>query len=259
MKFNNNYHVSPSADIAESVKIGDHTIIYPNVIVEPGCIIANHCVIGEPLNSYYYDENYENPPTIIRRNSLIRSHTIIYAGSEFGEELQTGHRVTIRENTIAGRNCLFGTNTDIQGNCKIGNYCKFHSFVNIGQKSNISDFVFIYPFVVLTNDPTPPSNHLLGVDIGSFTQISASSTILPGKKIGSHSLVGAGSMVGIDIPDFTFATGNPAKLVGDLRRMPFFSDGHRHYPWPNNFTRGMPWEGSSYEEWQRKSDFPAGQ
>jgi len=61
-------------------------------------------------------------PTLIGANSLIRSHCIIYAGSNLVHNLTTGHRVTIRENTIAGHHCMFGTYRDIQGDCNIGNY-----------------------------------------------------------------------------------------------------------------------------------------
>ena len=71
MKFNNNNYISDKAIIGNNVKIGDNTIIYDNVIIEDNTIIANNCVIGEPLNDYYFNENYENPKTIIGKTLLL--------------------------------------------------------------------------------------------------------------------------------------------------------------------------------------------
>lgn len=253
MKFNNkNIHFGKNISLGNNVKIGDNTVVYDNVVIEDNTIIANDCIVGEPLNDYYYNDSYENPPTIIRANSLIRSHSIIYAGSEFGEYLTTGHRVTIRENTDAGHHCMFGSYTDIQGKCKIGNYNRLHSYVNIGQKSYLGNFVFIYPFVVLTNDPTPPSNTLAGVEIGDFSQILTGSVLLPNCRIGKHCLVAANSTVGGSFENDAFISGNPGKTVGKLSKMPFFNeDNKRHYPWPLYFERGMPWSEIGFNQWNK--------
>ncbi len=250
MKFNNrNIELGSNVQLGKNVRIGDNTIIYDNVVIGDDAIISNNCIIGEPLNAYYHEPSYVNPLLSIGSNSLIRSHTIIYAGSEFGPYFQTGHHVTIRENTKAGSHCSFGSYNDIQGNCEIGNFCRFQSFVNIGQQSVIKDFVFIYPYVVLTNDPTPPSENIKGVFIDAYAQVGAGTTVLPGIKIGKHALVGAATTLDIDLNDYQFATGAPAKLIGDVRKMPFFTDNQRHYPWPRNFSRGMPWQESGYEKW----------
>lgn len=251
MKFNNkNVVIGKNVKIGKNVRIGDNTTIYNNVSIGDNTIITNNCIIGEPLNDYYYKDNYTNPQTKIGKDSLIRSHSIIYAGSDFGDNFSTGHRVTIREFTKVGSNCMFGTNSDIQGFCEIGNYNRFHSFVNIGQKSKIGDFVFIYPFVVLTNDPTPPSDELIGVTIGNYTQIATSAIILPGTFIDENCLVAANSTVSGKFKKDIFISGSPAKEIGKLSKMPFFNTKNkRHYPWQNNFKRGMPWENIGFEKY----------
>lgn len=251
MKFTNrNVHIGKNVKLGTNVKIGDDTIIYENVEIGDNTIVCNNSVIGEPINAYYYDEKYVNPLIVIGANCLIRSHCIFYAGSQFGDNLQTGHRVTIRENTIVGTNCSFGSYTDIQGDCKIGNYNRYHSYVNVGQKSEIEDFVFISPFVVLTNDPTPPSNVLVGVRIRKYTQIATGAILLPGTDIGEHSLVAAGATAGGRFEADSFISGVPAKKIGNLSKMPFFNTNKkRNYPWPFHFDRGMPWEGKAYDEW----------
>jgi acetyltransferase-like isoleucine patch superfamily enzyme len=254
MKFNNrNIFISPKATIGENVRIGDNTVIYDNVIIGDNSTICNDCVIGEPLNSYYFDEHYKNPITRIGKNSLIRSHCIIYAGSTFGDNLSTGHRVTIREGVATGEHCSIGTLSDIQGYATFGNYCRLHSNVHIGQKSTIGNFVFIYPYVVLTNDPHPPSNICIGPTIGDYTQIAVHAVILPMVEIGQNCLIGANSTVTKNFEDELVILGSPAKAICSVREIKSLENkGVMHYPWMYNFERGMPWEGIGYDAWKNK-------
>lgn len=250
MKFNNKYTLGKNVKLGKNVRIGDNTVIYDNVTIGDDTVIGNDCVIGEPLQDYYSNPNYQNPQTIIGANSMIRSHCIFYAGLETGPKFMTGHRVTIREMSIFGSNCSIGTVSDIQGYVKFGDYCRLHSNVHIGQKSELGSYVFIYPYVVLTNDPTPPSNICVGPKVGSYSQIATMSVILPGVIIGEHALVGAGSIVSKNVSDYSLTLGNPAKHLKDVRDIKSRETGLSHYPWPQNFERGMPWEGIGYDKWK---------
>lgn len=253
MKFNNrNVFISPLAKIGKNVRIGDNTIIYDNVEIGDDSVICNDCVIGEPINDYYNNPNYKNPETKIGSNSMVRSHTIIYSGSTFGDNLNTGHRVTIREHCKIGQSFSVGTLSDLQGYLEFGNFCRLHSNVHIGQRSKIGNFVFIYPYVVFTNDPHPPSNVLQGPTVGDFSQIAVFSVLLPGVKIGEHVLVGAGSIVGKNVDDYQLVLGNPAKPIKNIKELVSRETGKSHYPWPYNFERGMPWEGIGFDNWMNK-------
>lgn len=255
MKFNGrNTNISANALIGSNVKIGDNCTIYDNVEIGDNSIIANDCVIGEPLNDYYFDKTYENPKTIIKSNSIIRSHCILYAGSTFGEYFSTGHRVTIREKSVFGKHCRVGTLSDIQGHCTFGDYNWLHSNVHIGQGSSLGHFIFIYPYVILTNDPTPPSDLCLGPIIDNFAQIAVSSVLLPGVKIGKHALVGAGSIVSHDVDPYSLVVGNPAKRIKDVREIKNKKDGGTQYPWPERFDRGMPWSEMGFEKWAKEQN-----
>lgn len=256
MKFNNrNVYISPKAKLGSNVKIGDNTVIYDNVTIGDNSIIANDCIIGEPQNDYYFKENYENPPTVIGENALIRSHTIIYSDSIFGKNFSTGHRVTIREKSKFGNNCRLGTVTDIQGYVEFGDNCWLHSNVHIGQQSRIGNFVFIYPYVVLTNDPTPPSDICVGATIGDFSQIAVGTVLLPATEIGKHCLVGAQSLVGGKYEDYSLIIGNPGKRIKDVRELKSRETGASHYPWPYNFSRNMPWEEEGFNSWKLKNGY----
>ncbi|MCA8833421.1 N-acetyltransferase [Hymenobacter pini] len=249
MKFNGkNISIGSNVSIGDNVKIGDNCTIYDNVVIGDGCIIANDCIIGEPANAYYRDANYIQKPTIIGANSLLRSHTILYAGSSFGENFVTGHRVTIREESVFGRDCQVGTLSDIQGHVQFGDYCKLHSNVHICEHATIGNHVFIYPYTVFTNDAKPPSNSLKGPTVGDYSIITVHCVLLPGVTIGSNCLVGANSVVGKDLPDFSFAAGTPAKILKDVREL------GGHYPWMYSFDRNMPWQGIGFDQWNNSQD-----
>jgi acetyltransferase-like isoleucine patch superfamily enzyme len=56
-----------------------------------------------------------------------------------------------------------------------------------------------------------------GVIIKSGSWIGANAIILPGVTIGKNSVVGAGSIVTKNIPDFSVAAGNPARIIKTIK------------------------------------------
>ena len=55
------------------------------------------------------------------------------------------------------------------------------------------------------------------VIIKNNAYIGVNSIILPGVSIGEYSLIGAGSLVNKNVPPYSIAVGNPAKIIGDSR------------------------------------------
>lgn len=250
MKFNGrNIHIGANVQIGANVRIGDNTTIYDNVVISDDVTICNDCVIGEPTHSYYRDKSYFNPPTTIGAGSLIRSHTIIYSGSTLGRSFSSGHRVTIREHTVFGDNCRVGTLSDIQGHVVFGESVWLHSNVHICSGSVVEDFVFMYPYTVLTNDPHPPSEELSAPVVMRFAQLGVNTLVLPGVVIGRHSLTGAGSVVTRDVQEYSLVVGNPARKLKDVREITSETGSEALYPWPYRFDRGMPWQGVPFERW----------
>jgi acetyltransferase-like isoleucine patch superfamily enzyme len=262
--------INSTARIGQNVTIKEGTIIGENVIIEDdvyldyGCIIRDNvhirkgsfigarCILGEYLMDFYKNKENKKHPLVIGENSLIRTENVIYGDTIIGDNFQSGHKVTIRENSKIGRNVKIGTLSDIQGYCEIGNYVSIHSNVHIGQKSKIYDYVWIFPYVILTNDPTPPSDELIGVTIESFALVATGSVILPGVHICEDALVGAGSVVTKDVPQETVVVGNPAKEVCSVRKIKNKITGESVYPWRYTFKRAMPWEDKDYDEWYSK-------
>lgn len=264
--------IDSSSQLGKNVTVKEGTIIGKNVIIEDdvyidyGCIIRDNVhikkgsfigaksILGEYLMDFYNDKTNKIHPLVIGENALIRTENVIYGDTIIGDNFQTGHKVTIRENAKIGHNVRIGTLSDIQGYCNIGNYVNMHSNVHIGQKSQINDYVWIFPYVVLTNDPNPPSEVMLGVTVDSFAVIATRSVILPGVHIYEDSLVGAGAVVTKDVLKETVVVGNPAKKICSIKDIKDKVSGKPVYPWRYTFKRGMPWEKCDYETWIKKLD-----
>ena len=232
--------IHPTAIIGETVVLGENVQIGAYSLVDGETVIGSNSVIGSHCHLGNKSSLSKDNRLLIGENSLIRSHSVIYSGSRFGSNFVTGHRVTVRENTIAGENLQVGTLCDIQGHCNLGNFVRFHSNVHIGQGSDIGDFVWIFPYVVLTNDPHPPSNELIGCTIGNYAAIATMSVILPGVEVGRGALVGASTLVRSDVPEDTICVGNPGKNVGSTEKITLKGSGEPAYPWRRHFHRGYP-------------------
>jgi UDP-3-O-[3-hydroxymyristoyl] glucosamine N-acyltransferase len=243
--------ISEDAKIGQRVTVGANVIIYDNVTLGDDTVVGPNSILGEPTAGYYSTSDYQNPPLHIGRNSLIRSEAIIYAGSIIGDNFECGHRVTIREQTTIRDHCRVGTLCDIQGHCQIGHHTRLHSNVHIGQQSVVGNFVWIFPYTVLTNDPHPPSNVLVGATVEDYAVIATSVVIMAGVTVGKHALVGAMAMVRSDVQPETVVVGNPAKQVTTVKAIRSKLTGEPVYPWPEHFERGMPWAGIGYAAWQR--------
>lgn len=243
--------IGKNVELGKNVTIGAHAIIHDNVVLGDNTVVGPHCILGEPHADFYHDLQYVNPVLRIGDDALIRSGTIIYADTTVGEHFECGHRVTIREMAQIGDHCRIGTLSDIQGHCKIGRYVRMHSNVHIGQKSRIGDFVWIFPFTVLTNDPTPPSNDLVGVTIDDYAVITTMAVIMPGVHIGEDALIGAHALVKADVAPRAVVVGNPAKEVTTVDKIRSRVTGEVRYPWREHFDRGMPWGEIGYATWRQ--------
>ena len=225
--------VSSKAIIDENVVIGPFCIIHENVILRKGTEIGAYCEIGVPTKLANSNK------LIIGCDSIIRSHSSVYIGSEIGDNFQTGHYVSVRENSLIGKHCQLGSRGDIQGDCSIGDYTKMHADVHIGKKSKIGNYVWLFPEVLLTNDPTPPSEELIGVTIEDFAVLAAKVLVFPGVTIETDAVISAGSTVKNNVLKGKVASGNPAKAVCDAKILRMTSSPKvKAYPWRNRFHRG---------------------
>ena len=225
--------IESGAEIGANTTVGPFSIVYSNANIGADSSIGAYCEIGLPTPLA------NSSDLLIGPNSIIRSRTTLYQGSSFSG-LRTGHGVTIRENVVAGKDLQVGTLSDLQGDSKFGDYVRLHSNVHIGKLSVIGNYVWIFPYVVMTNDPTPPSDEHLGASICDFAIVATMSVLLPGVKVGRHALVGAHSCVTKDVPEGMCVAGVPARVVAACTEIKLRSSGQSAYPWPTRFSRGYP-------------------
>lgn len=62
-----------------------------------------------------------------------------------------------------------------------------------------------------------PIGVIKGVSIGPYSFVGTGSIIMPGAKIGRGCLIGAGTVVRGNIPDYSIVVGSPGSIIGDTR------------------------------------------
>ncbi|TYP89819.1 acyltransferase [Blastococcus xanthinilyticus] len=227
--------VDPAARLGEGVEIGPFSIVHADVELGAGTVVGSHCELGHPAAAG------DVGPLRVGAGALIRSHSVLYAGSTFGDQLQTGHRVTLREGIEAAEDLRIGTLCDLQGDATFGRHVRLHSNVHIGRGSTVGEFVWIFPYVVLTNDPHPPSDGFhVGATIERFAVVATSSVVLPGVRVGEGSLVAAHALVRQDVPPGAICAGVPGKIRGEVGNIDLVDGSGPAYPWRRHFHRGYP-------------------
>lgn len=113
-----------------------------------------------------------------------------------------------------------GDNVVLAPLCRIGciNRVEIGAWTTMGQRVYITDHT--HGDVSKEQLDLPPRHRPLvskgPVRIGTHVHIGEGCCIMPGVSIGSHSVIGAGSVVTKDIPPYSVAAGNPARILKQL-------------------------------------------
>lgn len=112
-----------------------------------------------------------------------------------------------------GSNILLGERVFFNFNCVVLDVCK----VVIGEHTLIGPAVQIYTAMHPANAAARRTQEFgKPVEIGSDVWIGGGAIICPGVKIGSKSIIGAGSVVTKDVAEGVFAAGNPCRVIRDI-------------------------------------------
>ena len=148
----------------------------------------------------------------------VHETAIIEEGAKIGSGTNIWHFSHIRSGAIIGNNCNIGKDVYMDPGVVIGNNVKIQNGVSLYEGISVDDDVFIGPHAVFTNDLQPRAFlkdwQLTKTLLRKGCSIGANATIICGVTIGKYALIGAGTVVTKDIPDFSLVVGNPGKIIG---------------------------------------------
>jgi acetyltransferase-like isoleucine patch superfamily enzyme len=151
-----------------------------------------------------------------RANIIIGGNTIID-----GELLvhDYGGKITIGNNTYVGKGSRIWSGESV----KVGSRVFIAHNVNItdtnSHQISAKERAEDYQRRIVQGKPFEKGSiETASVEIGDDAWINFNVGILKGVKIGEGAIIGAGSMVTKDIPPYTFAAGNPIRIIKEIPR-----------------------------------------
>ena len=183
--------ISPDAQLAEGVEVGPYSIIGAdvkigeNTIIGPHTVIDNYTHIGEGCNIFQFCSIGAPPQDLKFGGEKTR---VVIGNFNTIREFVTINRATSADigMTIIGENNLLMAYVHIAHNCKLGNN------------------------IIMANTATLAGH----VHVEDHAIISGLTGIHQFCRIGAHCMIGGVSAVVKDIPPYTLAQGNHAKLFG---------------------------------------------
>jgi maltose O-acetyltransferase len=109
-----------------------------------------------------------------------------------------------------GSNILLGERVFFNFNCVVLDVCR----VTIGDYTLFGPAVQVYTATHPMNaELRRKQEYSKPIEIGSDVWVGGGAIVCPGVRIGSRSVIGAGSVITRDIPDGVLAAGNPCRVL----------------------------------------------
>jgi len=173
------------------------------------------------------------------KNYYVNEHAIVDDNVEIGEGTKVWHFSHIQSGSKIGKKCVFGQNVNVGNNVTIGDFCKVQNNVSIYEGVTLEDYVFCGPSMVFTNILDPKckypqvgAHYYIKTLVKEGASIGANATIVCGNTLGKHCMIGAGTVVTKDVPDYALVIGTPGRVVGWVseagKKLNFDSEGKAH-------------------------------
>jgi UDP-2-acetamido-3-amino-2,3-dideoxy-glucuronate N-acetyltransferase len=152
-------------------------------------------------------------------NYFAHETALVDAGSKIGPGTKIWHFSHIMPQCVIGDNCNIGQNVVVSPKVILGNNVKVQNNVSIYTGVICEDDVFLGPSMVFTNIINPRSavirrDQYVETRVKQGASIGANATIICGNPIGRYALVGAGTVVTKEVPDYALIVGNPGRQIG---------------------------------------------
>jgi len=153
------------------------------------------------------------------KDYFVHESSYVDDDAEIGDGTKIWHFSHIMSGAKIGKNCSLGQNVNVGSRAVIGDGVKIQNNVSIYDDVIIEDDVFCGPSCVFTNVINPRAfverkQEYRKTIVKKGASIGANATIVCGVTIGGYALIGAGSVVTRDVPDYALVYGNPARIQG---------------------------------------------
>lgn len=194
--------IDPKADLAADVSVGPYAVIGAGVTLAEGVVIGAHAVV--------------QGQTWIGARTVLHPHAVVggdpqdkkYRGEP--TSLRIGADNVFREFTTVNRGTASGG-----GLTRIGDRNLFMAYSHVAHDCQVGDGVVVANSVALAGHVTVMDGAVLGGLVGVHQY----------SRIGRYAMLGGGAMAAQDVPPFTVAQGDRARLYGlnaiGLRRAGF--------------------------------------
>lgn len=135
----------------------------------------------------------------------LRRHFVSNYLMKCGKNLRVKKGAEISPKAEVGNDSELGTRCMIQSHCSIGSNVIMGPDVKIYSRNHI--------YESLDKPIQLQGKKQYSTKIGDDVWIGANVIVLAGVNIGNHVIIGAGSVVTKDIPDYAIVGGNPAKII----------------------------------------------
>ncbi|CAM4152367.1 acyltransferase [Zobellia roscoffensis] len=172
--------------------------------------------------------------------------SVIDQGCKIGPGTKIWHFSHIMSDCKIGEKCNIGQNVVVSPRVVLGNNVKVQNNVSIYTGVICEDDVFLGPSMVFTNIINPRSaiirrDSYQETLVQQGASVGANATIVCGNTLGKFCLIGAGTVVTKEVPDYALIVGNPGKQIGWVGEY-----GHRLEFNENNFAV-CPESGQEYK------------
>ncbi len=148
-------------------------------------------------------------------SSYVHPTAIVEEGASIGEGARVWHFAHVRSTARIGAEVNLGKDVYIDSDVSLGQGARVQNGVSIYHGVHVSDWCFIGPYVVFTNDVTPRVGNktwrVIETHLETGSSLGAGVIVKCGVTVGAFAMVGAGAIVTHDIPPFHLAVGVPAR------------------------------------------------